>query len=96
MDYRKLEESQIADYKIEGIAVDYVHSTITIELKSPQNRLDILQITDFEEFSITRKEPWGAGSYVAGSEVQYCGQYAILEIELNSGDKIKITRKANS
>lgn len=96
MDYRRLEESQIADYEIGTLSVDYVRHTITIELKSPQNRLDILQIAHFEEVSITKKEPWGAGSYVASSAVEYCGEHTVLEIELNSGDQIKITMKANS
>ena len=43
---------------------------------------------------MTRTEPWGTGKYVAGSELQYSGDKMIVEIELNSGDQIRITMKS--
>ena len=49
--------------------------------------------SNFEEVSITRKEPWGAGIYVAASEFLNCGDKMVVEIQLNSGDMIRITTK---
>ena len=71
-----------------------MNNVITMELKSPQNVLDILQFSEFEEIIMTRTEPWGTGKYVAGSELQYSGDKMIVEIELNSGDQIRITMKS--
>lgn len=95
MDYRYAANSRIADYEIGNLLIDYVNNSITIELKTPKNVLDILQFSAFEEITVTRKEPWGAGKYVAGSDIQYCGNKIIVDIELNSGDRIIITMKSN-
>ena len=95
MDYRNVANSIIADYEIGNLYIDYVNNCIAIEMKSPQNVLDILRFSDFEEITVTRTEPWGAGIYVAGSELQYCGDKMFVEIELNSGDQIRITTKSN-
>lgn len=94
MDYRNVENSKIADYEIGNLSIDYVNNTIFLELKSPQNVLDILQIIDFKEITVTRTEPWGVGKYVAGSGIQYSEENMIMEIELNSGDRIEIKMKS--
>lgn len=59
MDYRNVVNSKIADYEVGNLCIDYVNNSIAIELKSPQNVLDILQFSDFEEITVTRTEPWG-------------------------------------
>ena len=59
-------------------------------MKTPRNVSDTLRFDNFEEVSITRKELWGAGIYVAASEVLNCGDKMVVEIQLNSGDMIRI------
>lgn len=94
MDYRCVANSKIADYEIGNLCIDYVNNSVIIELKTPTSVPDTLRFYDFEEVSITRKEPWGAGIYIAASELLNCGDKMIVEIQLNSGDMIRITTKA--
>ena len=95
MDYRCVANSKIADYEIGDLCIDYVNNSVVIKLKSPRNVPDILQFDDFEEVSVTRKEPWGAGIYVAASEFLNCDDKMIVEIQLNSGDMFRITTKSD-
>ena len=93
MDYRNVANSIIADYEIGNLCIDYANSEITIVLKSPQGIPDVLCLSNFEKVTVTRAEPWGAGKYVAGSGLHYCEGRIIVEIELNSGDQIRIAMK---
>lgn len=90
MDNRCVADSAIADYEIGNLCIDYVNNSVVIEMKTPRNVSDTLRFDNFEEVSITRKELWGAGIYVAASEVLNCGDKMVVEIQLNSGDMIRI------
>ncbi len=95
MDINNLSNSKIADYKIGTIYVDYQNSNIIIEMYSPKNEPDTLSFTDFTEFSISNREPWGLGLYVAASNLQITEEEVTAEIQLNSGDVILIKLRHN-
>lgn len=91
MDYRSIADNGIVDYEIGAVRADYSNGSIHIELKTPKLASVTLEIINFKEINICRKEPWGTGIYVAASEIKYEGDKIIAEIQLNSGDLIKIT-----
>lgn len=93
MDCRWISNSKIADFELLNVCIDYANGCITIELRSPGNVEDTLVFTNFIEIMVTRKEPWGPGKYIGASELIYQEQEIIAEIQLNSGDLIKITMK---
>lgn len=95
MDINNLSNSKIADYKIDGICIDYQNSNIAIEMCSPKNEPATLRFTDFTEFSISNREPWGTGIYVAASDLQISEEEITAEIQLNSGDIILIKVRHN-
>lgn len=86
--------SGLHDYNFKGTEIDYISCIITIRLESPQGVSDQLIIRDFLTVHITHKEEWGKGSYICSSNIQstLSGE-SVLEIELNSGDSIRITWK---
>ena len=94
MEYRDIANSKIADYEVGSISIDYANNHIALNLKSPKGVWDVLQFLNFEEITVTRTEPWGAGIYIAGSDLQYNGNEMVVEIELNSGDQIRIITKS--
>lgn len=54
-----------------------------------------LDIDNFIFFSITNRKPWVEGEYVAYSDIQLVaeGLYYLMEIQLNSGDRITVEFK---
>lgn len=96
MDYSDIANSGIIDCEVKNICIDYANSSIVIELKSPNGMQHTLKIDNFEEISISKKEPWGKGKYVVASDCQNCGDNGNIEIQLNSGDLIKITAQIDT
>lgn len=90
MDYRSIADNGIVDYEIGTILVDYSNGSIHMKLKTPKLISAVLEIINFEEININRKEPWGTGIYVTASEIKYDANKIIAEIQLNSGDLLKI------
>lgn len=91
MDYSYIANSGLADCELGNICIDYANSCIFIDLNTPKGNKHILKIPDFEEIIVVKKEHWGKGKYVVASDCQHCGDKNIIEIQLNSGDLIKIT-----
>lgn len=83
--------SGLHDYNFKGADINYISCIITISLESPRGENDQLIIKNFLVVQITHKEEWGKGSYICSSNVQSTlPDEKMLEIELNSGDNIKV------
>ncbi|MBQ3010202.1 MAG: hypothetical protein IJA20_06050 [Methanocorpusculum sp.] len=90
MDYTKLSNSGIADYELGKIEVDYSNGRMLFHMRNRKLQPERLEIDGLEEFRIERREPWGAGIYVTASDYQLCDGKIEIEIQLNSGDMIRI------
>ena len=96
-DLKKVKHSGIHDAELMSIAVDYNKAFLEIQLKTPEGEDYKICIEKFCLFEISHQEPWGKGTYVCSSEISYdesLDMY-LLEIELNSGDKIMIKYVCN-
>lgn len=90
--FQLVQKSALHDCELQRIEVDYVGAWVNLQLRSPQGQEKNLLVERFVSFEITHKEEWGKGKYVGFSDICFdseLGQY-LLEIELNSGDYIKI------
>lgn len=90
MDYTKLSNSGIADYELGKIEVDYSNGRMLLHMKNRNLQPELMEIEGFKEFSIERREPWGVGIYVTASDCQLYDGKMQLEIQLNSGDMIRV------
>lgn len=90
--FHQVQKSALHDCELQKIEVDYVGAWVNLQLRSPKGQEKNLLVERFVSFEITHKEEWGKGKYVGFSDICFdseLGQY-LLEIELNSGDHIKI------
>lgn len=88
----KVKHSGIHDDELISIAVDYNKALLEIQLRTPVGEDYKICIKKFCIFEISHQEPWGKGTYVCSSEISYdesTDRY-LLEMELNSGDKIMV------
>lgn len=85
--------SSIADYEICNIRIDYAKKSILIDCISYDMKNILVSVDNFCFFSISHKEPWGEGKYVASSDIIIDNTIAKITIELNSGDIILIDCK---
>ena len=85
--------SNIHDYELLKINVNYLDSEINISFNTATKTNLNICIKNFMTFEISHKEPWGKGSYVCFSDLTYDKKQNlyIIEIELNSGDIMKIS-----
>ena len=91
MDIEKLfGDSNLHDYKMEKIEIDYPKGTILLEFLDSKNEIKNIIIRQFIEIEFTNKEEWGKGTYVVSSDVFNTGDILIVEIQFNSGDICKI------
>ena len=92
IDLAKVQNSGIHDYEVAEIQVNYTSACISICFKSPGGNGNKLIIQNFTTFEITHKEEWGKGKYVCASDITYddVSKSYLLEIVLNSGDKIVV------
>ena len=88
-------KSNMHDYELQDIIVDYKNATVTMKWLT-NTRVAIppkpqyICIPHIIEFSIECKKPWGGGIYVAASDVEERDGECRIEIQLNSGDRLKI------
>jgi len=86
---RRAQNSGLHDYEIVDIKVNYNNANITIMFNTPEGRKYELNIEKFISFTISHEEVWGKGKYVCSSDVRLVNDNVyMLEIELNSGDRI--------
>ncbi len=85
----KAKNSGLHDYEIVEIEVDYNNANIIMVYNSPDGKRYEFNIEKFITFTISHEEAWGKGKYVCSSEIQLVNDNMyMLEIELNSGDRI--------
>lgn len=86
----EFEKSALADFKINEIKIDNMSSEITLICVDPMLKECTFTIEKVLSFSYNHKEPWGKGSYVVSSCVEYDGMTGTIIIEINSGDELII------
>lgn len=86
--------SQLHDYELLEINVNYINVEINIKLKSPAGVDCDINISNFISCEVSHKEPWGSGKYIVFSNETYdeTKKIKIMELELNSGDIVKIIK----
>lgn len=86
----ELDNSALADFEITDIQINNLSSELSLICVDPTLQECKFVIGKVLSFSYEHKEPWGKGSYVASSFVEYRDATCKLIIELNSGDKIVV------
>lgn len=87
--------SKLHDYELIGLDINYLDFEINIRLKSPAGLDCDINIENFMSCEVSHKEPWGSGKYIVFSNESYdeIKKIKIIELELNSGDLVKITKQ---
>ena len=80
--------SDMHDYEVISLDVDYTNAATDLHLKDPYGKPIIMHITEIRDISVTHKEPWGKGTYIASSSIETNRKTRTLMLELNSGDNI--------
>ena len=80
--------SDMHDYEVIRLDVDYTNAATDLHLKDPYGKAIIMHITEIRDISVTHKEPWGKGTYIASSSIETNRKNRTLMLELNSGDNI--------
>jgi hypothetical protein len=80
--------SDMHDYEVISLDVDYTNAATDLHLKDPYGKAIIMHITEIRDISVTHKEPWGKGTYIASSSIETNRKNRTLMLELNSGDNI--------
>jgi hypothetical protein len=84
----RIEASDMHDYEVIRLDVDYTDAAADLHLKDPYGKAIIIHITEIRDISVTHKEPWGKGTYIASSSIETNRKNRTLMLELNSGDNI--------
>ena len=85
-----ISDSGLHDHNMLSLNIDNIGAVINIILKAPDSSCIKLMIEDFTELKMTRREPWGKGTYVASSDLRTEKDKSYIDIELNSGDTVNI------
>ena len=89
-----LADSGLHDYELIKLSADYTRGEVSLELKDPVGQPESLMIGGLLSVEKTRTQPWGEGSYIVSSDLTDCESGSKLaEIQLNSGDEIRIEYK---
>ena len=89
-----LADSGLHDYELIKLSADYTRGEVSFELKDPVGQPESLMIGGLLSVEMTRTQPWGEGSYIVSSDLTDCESGSKLaEIQLNSGDEIRIEYK---
>ncbi|WP_024858665.1 hypothetical protein [Ruminococcus albus] len=89
-----LADSGLHDYELIKLSADYTRGEVSLELKDPVGKPENLMIGGLLSVEMTRTQPWGEGSYIVSSDLTDCESGSKLaEIQLNSGDEIRIEYK---
>lgn len=89
-----LADSGLHDYELIKLSADYTRGEVSLELKDPVGQPKSLMIGGLLSVEMTRTKPWGEGSYIVFSDLTDCESGSKLaEIQLNSGDEIRIEYK---
>ena len=89
-----LADSGLHDYELIKLSADYTRGEVSLELKDPVGQSESLMIGGLLSVEMTRTQPWGEGSYIVSSDLTDCESGSKLdEIQLNSGDEIRIEYK---
>ena len=89
-----LADSGLHDYELIKLSADYTRGEVSLELKDPVGQPENLMIGGLLSVEMTRTQPWGEGSYIVSSDLTDCESGSKLaEIQLNSGDEIRIEYK---
>ena len=89
-----LSDSGLHDYEVVRLSCDYSRGEVSLELKDPVGQPENLMIGGLLLVEMTRTQPWGEGSYIVSSDLTDCESGSKLaEIQLNSGDEIRIEYK---
>ncbi|MBE6870294.1 MAG: hypothetical protein E7494_16330 [Ruminococcus albus] len=89
-----LADSGLHDYELIKLSADYTRGEVSLELKDPVGQPEKLMIGGLLSVEMTRTQPWGEGSYIVSSDLTDCESGSKLaEIQLNSGDEIRIEYK---
>jgi hypothetical protein len=96
-----ISELQLHDMELLDIKISYFNHSVEIFLRPPQGNDHTLMFNRIQSFSIEAFEPWGEGIYLNKIDVKtpcqdvfadnvVAEEAFLIEILLNSGDKIKI------
>lgn len=89
-----LADSGLHDYELIKLSADYTRGEVSLELKDPVGQPENLMIGGLLLVEMTRTQPWGEGSYIVSSDLTDCESGSKLaEIQLNSGDEIRVEYK---
>lgn len=89
-----LADSGLHDYELIKLSADYTRGEVSLELRDPVGQPESLMIGGLLSVEMTRTQPWGEGSYIVSSDLTDCESGSKLaEIQLNSGDEIRIEYK---
>ena len=89
-----LADSGLHDYELIKLSADYTRGEVSLEMKGPVGQPENLMIGGLLSVEMTRTQPWGEGSYIVSSDLTDCESGSKLaEIQLNSGDEIRIEYK---
>ena len=90
-----LSDSGLHDYEVVRLSCDYSRGEVSLELKDPVGQPENLMIGGLLLVEMTRTRPWSEGSYIVSSDItaDSDGVCKLAEIQLNSGDEIRIEYK---
>lgn len=87
-------DSGLHDYEVVRLSCDYSRGEVSLEMKDPVGQPENLMIGGLLSVEMTRTQPWCEGSYIVSSDLTDCESGSKLaEIQLNSGDEIRIEYK---
>lgn len=78
------------DFELGDVVVDYRKKQVVLQLKSPHHPQSVyeLRLLGVQHFQMEFAEPWGAGIYVVGTDIEQEGSSCSMEMQLNSGDLV--------
>lgn len=88
------EDQALHDYRFIRLGADYDRAEVSLELEDLKGSPVTIKIGGVTAVSMTRTEPWGKGSCVVSSDVQYDeNNEKIPTIQPDSGDEIEVRTK---
>lgn len=87
-------DSGLHDYELVRLSCDYTRGEAVLEMNDPVGSPEKLLIGGILSVEMTRTQPWDEGSYIASSDItEDRDGTKLAEIQLNSGDEIRIVYK---
>ncbi len=87
-------DSGLHDYEVVRLSCDYSRGEVSLEMKDPLGQPESLILGGVMSVEMTRTRPWGEGSYIVSSDIEESQDgIKLAEIQLNSGDEIRIGYK---